>query len=86
MRAIGLFEAKTKFSELCERVASGGEAVVVTRRGKPLVRIEPCQPEQKASSVWKRRAAFEKSHGRVTESFELAPREKQRWRDPLATR
>ena len=35
MNQIGLFEAKTKFSEICERIAAGGEAIVVTRRGKP---------------------------------------------------
>ena len=86
MRAIGLFEAKTKFSELCEAVASGGEAVLVTRRGKPLVRIEPCDGGSKGSPVWERRVAFERAHGKVTERFELPAREKQTWRDPLARR
>ncbi len=84
MDAIGLFEAKTKFSEICERVATQGVAVVVTRRGKPLVRIEPI-PSAKARpvSVWDRRAEFEKQHGRLTEDFTLPPREKQTWRTPL---
>ena len=84
MRAIGLFEAKTKFSELCERVASRGEPVVVTRRGKPLVRIEPCEASPAGGSVWDRREAFVREHGKVAEDFELAPREKQTWRDPLS--
>ena len=84
MNAIGLFEAKTKFSEICERVAAKGVAVVVTRRGKPLVKIAPI-PTAKArsASVWDRRAEFEKMHGRFTEDFTLPPREKQTWRNPL---
>jgi prevent-host-death family protein len=84
MNAIGLFEAKTKFSEICERVAAKGEAIVVTRRGKPFVRIGPIsERESKPSSVWDRRAKYEKRHGRATEDFSLPSREKQAWRNPL---
>jgi len=84
MNAIGLFEAKTKFSAICERVAAQGVGVVVTRRGKPLVTIEPV-PAGKARrvSVWDRRAAFEKKHGHWAGDFALPPREKQTWRNPL---
>jgi prevent-host-death family protein len=84
MDAIGLFEAKTKFSEICERVAAQGVAVLVTRRGKPLVRIEPIPVRKdKPLSVWDRRAVYEKKHGRFTDDFALPPREKQTWRNPL---
>ena len=84
MHAIGLFEAKTKFSEICERVAAQGVAVVVTRRGKPLVKIEPIPVAGvRPLSVWDRRAEFEKKQGRLTEDFTLPPREKQTWRNPL---
>jgi prevent-host-death family protein len=38
---IGVFEAKTHFSELVERVCSTGEDVVITKRGKPVARILP---------------------------------------------
>lgn len=38
---VGLFEAKTHLSELVERIASGGDDVVITKRGKPLARIVP---------------------------------------------
>ena len=86
MRAIGLFEAKTKFSELCERVARKREAVVVTRRGRPLVRIEPCDLAAPENAVWDRRAAHERLHGKVSQPFELPAREKQTWRDPLVAR
>ena len=84
MNAIGLFEAKTKFSEICDQVAAKGEAIVVTRRGKPLVKIGPIsEGGAKPSSVWDRRAKYEKRHGRMTEDFSLPSREKQAWHNPL---
>lgn len=84
MNQIGLFEAKTKFSEICERIAAGGEAIVVTRRGKPLVRIESVSPRgSKPVSVWDRRAQYQKRHGAWTDDFDLPAREKQTWRNPL---
>ena len=84
MMAIGLFEAKTKLSEICERVAAMGVPVILTRRGRPLVRIEPLKtPRGKRKSVWDRRADYEKKHGPLTEPFELPPKQKQPWRNPL---
>lgn len=84
MNAIGLLEAKTKFSEICDEVATKGLAVVVTRRGKPLVRIEPIRNARaRPKGVWDRRADYVKAHGPLTEDFALPPREKQSWRNPL---
>lgn len=40
MITVGTFEAKTKFSELLDRVEQG-EEVVVTRHGKAVARIVP---------------------------------------------
>ncbi|WP_420100674.1 type II toxin-antitoxin system Phd/YefM family antitoxin [Bosea sp. (in: a-proteobacteria)] len=40
MIIVGTFEAKTKFSELLDRVEQG-EEVVVTRHGKAVARIVP---------------------------------------------
>ncbi|MEO8427479.1 MAG: type II toxin-antitoxin system Phd/YefM family antitoxin [Verrucomicrobiota bacterium] len=84
MMTIGLFEAKTKLSELCEQVAKRREAVVITRRGRPLVRIEPVGPGNgMSSSVWESRDAWEKKHGSMREDFELPARARQTWRNPL---
>ncbi len=84
MKVIGLFEAKTKFSQVCDEVAAKGEALVVTRRGKPLVRIEPIRSgKSKCQSVWDHRAAYVKANGSLAEDFTLPPREKQTWRNPL---
>ena len=38
MDAVNIYEAKTRFSQLVDKAASG-EDVVVSRNGKPLVRI-----------------------------------------------
>ncbi|OQA24300.1 MAG: hypothetical protein BWY59_02254 [Verrucomicrobia bacterium ADurb.Bin345] len=62
MKTMGLFEAKTKFSEICAHVADAGEPVVVTRRGKPLVRIEPVKDS--AMTIRERRAAYMARYGR----------------------
>jgi prevent-host-death family protein len=38
MITVGAFEAKTKLSELLDRVEAG-EEVIITRRGKPVARM-----------------------------------------------
>lgn len=43
MITVGAFEAKTKFSELLDRVERG-EEIVVTRHGKTVARIVPDAP------------------------------------------
>jgi len=84
MTTIGLFEAKTKLSELCEQVARRRQPVVITRRGRPLVRIEPIGPGKgMSSSVWDSRDAWEKKHGPLREDLELPTRARQTWRNPL---
>ena len=40
METVGAFEAKTKLSELLERVAAG-EEFLITRHGQPLARLVP---------------------------------------------
>ncbi len=38
MKPVNIYEAKTRFSELVDKAASGDD-VVISRNGKPLVRI-----------------------------------------------
>ncbi len=40
MTTVGMHEAKTQLSKLVEK-ALEGEEVVITRRGKPVVKLEP---------------------------------------------
>jgi prevent-host-death family protein len=55
MITVGAFEAKTKFSELLDRVERG-EEVVVTRHGKAVARIVPDERPD-ADAARKARAA-----------------------------
>jgi prevent-host-death family protein len=61
MKEIGLFEVKTKFSAICEEVAETGQPVTVTRRGRPLVRIDPITAAP--MTIKERRAAYLAKHG-----------------------
>ncbi|MCZ8130186.1 MAG: type II toxin-antitoxin system prevent-host-death family antitoxin [Steroidobacteraceae bacterium] len=42
MKSYGVFEAKTRFSELVDQAARG-EEVLITRRGQPVARLVPAQ-------------------------------------------
>ncbi len=60
MKTLGIFEVKTKLSQVCEEVAETHEPVIVTKRGKPLVRITPVG--ERPLSVSERRAEYEARH------------------------
>jgi prevent-host-death family protein len=44
---IGIFEAKTHFSEVVDKVLRNGRPITVTRRGKPAVEISPIRSTSK---------------------------------------
>jgi prevent-host-death family protein len=79
MKYIGIFEAKTKLSELCETVAKTGESVTVTKRGKPLVQIRPVEPQ--GQDIVERRNAYLKRYGRTEKKdkkdFEVPARSRE---------
>ena len=77
MKTVGLFEAKTKLSELCEEVARTRQPVTVTRRGKPLMRIEP--EAATALTIRERRADYVVRHKekRDVRDFEVPPRSRE---------
>ena len=50
-KKIGIFEAKTKLSELCQNVAETDTEYIVTRRGKPIARIVGAQRDGAQSSL-----------------------------------
>jgi len=79
MKTVGMFEAKTKLSELCEQVAETREPVVVTRRGTPYVRIDPI--DKAPATIQERRMAYTvrygKAEARDKKDFEPAPRSRE---------
>lgn len=55
MAEFGMHEAKTRLSQLVER-ALAGEEIVITRRGKPVVRLEPVKekvPFSELYGIWR---------------------------------
>lgn len=68
MARVGMHEAKTTLSKLVERAASG-EEIVITRRGRPVARLEPIAPEPALDAVrgsWRGRV-------RIAEDFDELP-------------
>ena len=82
MKTIGLFEAKTKLSEICDTIAKNGETVMITRRGEPLVRIEPIR--KKSKNILELRAEYFARHPEEIldgEDFEIPERSRELPRD-----
>jgi prevent-host-death family protein len=44
MKTVGIFEAKTHFTALCEEVSRTGQPTVVSKRGRPIVVVSPVSP------------------------------------------
>lgn len=72
MKNIGLFEAKTKLSEICDQVMKQKEPVLITRRGKPLVRIDPI--EENGLEIWDLADKFKKAHSSIKDDILLPSR------------
>lgn len=51
MTEIALYEAKAHLSALVERVASTGEEVLITRRGRPMARLVPVDDDSAIESA-----------------------------------
>lgn len=83
MKIIGIFQAKTHFSDICEKVSRTGEPILITKRGVPIVRIDPISPDKRISNVWSARKNFIKKHGAIDEDIEIPNRSIDKFRDPL---
>jgi antitoxin (DNA-binding transcriptional repressor) of toxin-antitoxin stability system len=71
MKTVGIFEAKTRFPALCESVAASRTPVLVSKRGRPLVMIEPVREELAGGrpdihTAWR---AWKAEHSEVTGDF-----------------
>lgn len=79
MKTVGMFEAKTRFSEICQEVAESREPVVVTRRGEPMVQIDPVASG--TTTIRERRAKYMTRYGKKERpdkrDFEPAPRSQE---------
>ena len=50
MENIGVYAAKTHLASLLDRV-EGGEEVLITRHGRPVARLVPVEPQDKAAQT-----------------------------------
>jgi prevent-host-death family protein len=67
MELIGIYEAKTRLSEMV-RDALNGKEVIITRHGKPVVRLVPVQTME-----GKRELGFFAGQIRIAEDFDATP-------------
>ena len=51
MTSIALYEAKAHLSALVDQVATTGEEIVITRRGKPVAKLSPVNDESALESA-----------------------------------
>jgi prevent-host-death family protein len=60
MHTLSLFDAKTHLSRIVEELVQGREdSVVVSRRGKPVVKIVPIKKEDAAKRIGAARGKFD---------------------------
>ena len=72
VKTIGIFEVKTRISEIFGQVKETGEPIVVTRRGQPMVKIVPADPP--GSEVWLQRESYLKEAGPLAEELDAPSR------------
>ncbi|MFA6960859.1 MAG: type II toxin-antitoxin system Phd/YefM family antitoxin [Opitutaceae bacterium] len=71
MKTVGLFDAKTRLSELCREVSETGEEIIITRHGQTLARlVPPARPKSRPVRVPGR---FKGQFGPLTAEDSLAP-------------
>lgn len=78
LRHIGIFEAKSRFPELCSEVAASGQTVIISRRGEPMVEVRPLTPPdpvhavvESGEGVVSSRAACEARFGQLQQDFAI---------------
>lgn len=78
MKNIGIFEAKTRLSEICDEVAHTHVPVTITRRGVALVHIEPVSKPR--PGIKERRAAYITAHAadESDDALDFEPAERSR--------
>jgi prevent-host-death family protein len=77
---IALYDAKNRLSEICNQVTESGQPCVISRRGRPAVKIVPFeeaganQAAGKPASVWDTLEESQARYGALTDDFELPER------------
>ena len=69
---ISASEAKNAWHEILERVSLGREEVIITRYGKPVMKLSPVEAEPSASSPFGWLQGTVSIHGDLTEPMGVA--------------
>jgi prevent-host-death family protein len=71
MTTVGIFEAKTKFTSLCERVVKSGDVILVSKRGRPMVLLSPVPAnyQSKRADILTAWREWSKSAGKMDTDF-----------------
>jgi prevent-host-death family protein len=66
MRTVNIHDAKTHLSKLVERSVAQGEAFIIAKAGKPMVKVVPLEQAEKASP----RIGFLRGQYKVPDNFD----------------
>lgn len=83
MDMIALYDAKNRLSEICNQVSETGQPCVISRRGKPVVKVVPIDAGESVASVWDTVEESQARYGQLDEELELSERSGQQRRNPL---
>ena len=74
MDMAALYDAKNRLNEICNQVVESGQPCVISRRGKPVVKLVPVEAELAGESVWDSVEASRVRYGELEEDFILPKR------------
>ena len=83
MDMVALYDAKNRLSELCNQVVESGQPCVISRRGKPVVKLVPVEAEDSGASVWDSVEESQARFGALEDDFILPPRSEVQREAPL---
>jgi len=74
MNSVALYDAKNRLSELCNKVTESGEPCIISRRGKPIVKLVPIDDPEVPHSVWNTVEEAQAKYGPLDQEFEMPER------------
>lgn len=74
MDSVALYDAKNRLSELCNKVTETGEPCIISRRGRPIVKLVPVEHSEEPVSVWATVEESQAKYGPLDEEFEMPER------------
>jgi len=86
MEMVALYDAKNRLSKLCKTVAETGEPCVISRRGKPYVKVVPIGDEDAGGSVWGTVEESQARYGPLEAELDPPARERGQRPNPLDPR